>query len=112
MRQAGALWGVALLHQEMPSPETRDALVRGFGFFSKHSKKTADGRRHIRFPGAADGQSGAVALVTLALIDFLHQEAEDHHRELRRQAREYLAFLESLERPDYRYHSKKLRNPP
>ena len=51
VRQAGALWGVALIHQDQPAADTRAAVLRGLAYFSEHSQLTADGRRFIRFPG-------------------------------------------------------------
>ena len=77
VRQAGALWGLALIHQDQPSAETREAVLRGLAFFSQHSQRTAEGRRFIRFPGDGNGDSGAVALVALTLIDFLRAEPVD-----------------------------------
>ncbi|MHB8968971.1 MAG: hypothetical protein ACYC3X_02720 [Pirellulaceae bacterium] len=108
IRQAGALWGVALIHQDQPSVETRTAVLRGLAFFSEHSQLTPDGRRFICFPGDGDADSGAVALVALSLIDFLRAEPVDQHVPLRKQLDEYLLFLWSLERPDHRFYRKYL----
>ena len=33
VRQAGALWGLSLIHQNAPREATSDALVKGFEFF-------------------------------------------------------------------------------
>jgi hypothetical protein len=108
IRQAGALWGIALIHQDQPSAETRTAVLRGLAFFSDHSQLTPDGRRFVRFPGDGDGDSGAVALVALSLIDFLRAEPADQHTLPRKQIDEYLLFLLSLERPDHRFYRKYL----
>ncbi|MHB8862121.1 MAG: hypothetical protein ACYC6N_06940 [Pirellulaceae bacterium] len=108
VRQAGALWGLALIHQDQPAAETRVAILQGLAFFSDHSRRTPDGRRFVRFPGEDDGDSGAVALVALALIDFLRVEPRDQHAPLRQQLDEYLSFLQSLERSDHRFHRKYL----
>ena len=40
VRQAGALWGLALLHRDHPTERTSAALDRGFAFFEKHSRVT------------------------------------------------------------------------
>jgi hypothetical protein len=108
VRQAGALWGLALIHQDQPSPETREAVLRGLAFFAQHSQLTSEGRRFIRFPGDDNGDSGSVALVALTLIDFLRAEPVDQHPPLRRQLDEYLRFLASLERPDHRFYRQYL----
>jgi UDP-N-acetylmuramoyl-tripeptide--D-alanyl-D-alanine ligase len=108
VRQAGALWGLALIHQDQPSPETREAVLRGLAFYTQHSQRTPDGRRYVCFPGATDGESGAVALVALSLIDFLRVEAMDQHAALRQQLDEYLRFLTSLEDSDHRFSSQYL----
>lgn len=108
VRQAGALWGVALIHQDQPATDTRAAVLRGLTYFSEHSQLTADGRRFIRFPASEDGDSGAVALVALTLIDFLRVEPPDEHARWRKEAGEYLLFLQSLERPDHGFYRKYL----
>jgi len=78
-------------------------VLRGLAYFSEHSLLTPNGRRFVRFPGDGDGDSGAVALVALSLIDFLRAEPVDQHAPLRKQLDEYLLFLQSLERPDHRF---------
>jgi len=108
VRQAGALWGLALIHQDRPSAETREAVLRGLTFFSQHSHRTSEGRRFIRFPGDSNGDSGVVALVALALIDFLRAEPVDAHVPLRQQLDEYLLCLRSLERADHRFYGQYL----
>jgi UDP-N-acetylmuramoyl-tripeptide--D-alanyl-D-alanine ligase len=108
VRQAGALWGLALIHQDQPSAETREAVLRGLAFFSQHSHRTPAGRRFIRFPGDSNGDSGAVALVALALIDFLRAEPINEHAPLRQQLDEYLLFLQSLARADHRFYRQYL----
>ena len=37
VRQAGALWGLALLHHDQPTDETRAAVLRGLDYFIDHS---------------------------------------------------------------------------
>jgi UDP-N-acetylmuramoyl-tripeptide--D-alanyl-D-alanine ligase len=104
VRQAGALWGLALIHQDQPSDTTRGAVLRGLDFFRKHSALIGQQERYIQFPGVPEGKAGTVALVTLALIDFLRSEPPDAHPNLRRELREYLQFLISLRRYDLRFH--------
>ena len=108
VRQAGALWGLALLHQDHPADDTRQAVLRGLAFFRDHSRLTDQGGRFICFPGAAEGDSGSVALVSLAVIDFLRAEPANQHVALSQQLAEYLAFLLSMQRPDRQFHRKYL----
>lgn len=98
VRQAGALWGVALLHLDQPSDETRAAVLRGLDYFLAHSHCSDSGARWLQFPGQDEGETGAVALVALTLIDFLRAEPGDQHAVYRQHLAEYLRFLLSLER--------------
>ncbi len=108
VRQAGALWGLALIHHDHPSAATRQAVLRGAAFYERHSALSVSGGRYIRYPGAAEGDSGAVALVALALIDFLRAEPPEQHPALRKQVSEYVAFLRSLRRADHHFFRKYL----
>lgn len=98
VRQAGALWGVALLHLDQPSDETRAAVLRGLDYFLAHSHCSDSGARWLQFPGQDEGETGAVALVALTLIDFLRAAPGDQHAVYRQHLAEYLRFLLSLER--------------
>lgn len=103
VRQAGALWGLALVHRRQPSPETRAGVLRGLEFFAAHSRRTPDGRRFCCFPGYEQGATGTVALAALALLEFLQTEPAADGR-WSTQLGEYLEFLRSLERSDHRFH--------
>ncbi len=81
VRQAGALWGLALMYHDAPSGRLAAAIEKGFAFFASHSKTTSDGRKYIVYPGAQTGKTGTVALVTLALIDFLRAQEDIELRE-------------------------------
>ena len=97
VRQAGALWGLALIHQNEPSEATSDALVKGFEFFFEHSKATSDGALYVVYPGDRAGRTGTVALMTLALIDFLRSDdSTADEPEYRSALLKYLDFLISL----------------
>ncbi len=108
VRQAGALWGLALLHREYRTEDSRKAIQRGIAFFARHSALTGSGGRFLRFPGTTEGDSGAVALVTLAQLEFLAVEPPDSSAELRRQLTEYVVFLKSLQRSDYCFYRQYL----
>ncbi len=108
VRQAGALWGLALIHHDKPSAATRAGVLRGIAFFRQHSQQTDRQTRFIRYPGTLEGDSGAVALVALALIDFLRAEPVGQYGALRNELDQYLAFLLTLRRTDQRFHRKYL----
>ncbi len=58
------------------------------------------------FPGANGGASGTVALVSLAMIDFLAAEPAGAYPEMEKQLKQYLAFLTSLRRQDGRFYKQ------
>ncbi len=101
VRQAGALWGLSLIHQNNPREATSDALVKSFEFFFEHSKETSEGSLYIVYPGDRAGRTGTVALMALALLDFLRSgdsTAEDPEYEAA--LVKYLNFLVSLRLPN------------
>ncbi|MEM7230652.1 MAG: hypothetical protein AAF517_00670 [Planctomycetota bacterium] len=102
VRQAGALWGLCSIHRDQPSAESRRALLKGFAFFRAHSKR-ADGKRFVLYPGSSSGKTGTMALLCLAIEDFLSVEAAGKHAELRKELDEILAFLRSIRRNDGRF---------
>lgn len=101
VRQAGALWGLALIHHDSPSVKTREALARGFDFFMKHSKTLPDGRILITYPGDERGRTGTVSLVILALTEFFRTESDaDLHSRYLPLQEGLLACLLSLRKED------------
>lgn len=105
VRQAGALWGVALLHRHAPSEATRAAMEKGLAFWEDSSVVDAKNRRIPRYPGAARGDVGTVALLALSGIDFLRAEFPLEERERwERFTLEVLAFLMHLRRDDGHWH--------
>ncbi|MEE3370708.1 MAG: hypothetical protein VX346_15315 [Planctomycetota bacterium] len=93
VRKAGALWGVALIHHEQPSKQTRESLLKGFAFYRTCSHPSEDGGKFIAHPGVLHGETGTMALVSLALIEFLRTEQV---AECRQQLDDYLTFLLTL----------------
>lgn len=101
VRQAGALWSLALIHQDNPSAPTAESISKGLSFFRRHSRVTEDGRRYVVYPDSSAGRTGTVALVALALIDFLRTVGDfDGRPELEAELDQYLEFLLSLKRAD------------
>ena len=97
VRQAGATWGLALIYQDQPSLKIKDAVEKAMGFFYRHSKITADGRRYVVYPGNPTGHTGTVALCTLAYIEYLRVPSSDIYAKKRQRylqhLGEYLKFL-------------------
>ena len=93
VRKAGALWGVALIHHDQPARQTRESLLKGFAFYRSCSHPSEGGGQFIAHPGALHGKTGTMALVSLALIEFLRTEQVP---ECRQQLDNYLAFLLTL----------------
>jgi len=106
VRQAGAFWALALMHADQPSEETRKAFFQAFAFFAEHATTLPDGRMLVQYPGEKFGKTGTIALVTLALGDFLSAEAHGERSEEIRDALEaHLALLLSLRREDGHFYS-------
>lgn len=101
VRQAGAAWGLALIHQAQPAKAVERALVRALAFFDKCSKLTVDGRRYIVYPSADFGALGTVALTALALIDYLRVKPSTA---LRDKLDGYLAFIVAARLEGGRFH--------
>lgn len=105
VRQAGALWGLALIHHDHPTAKTREAIIKGLSFFHRHSEVTEDGRRFVVYPDSSSGSTGTVALVALTLIDFLRAADDFEGRdELETELGQYLDFLLSLRRADGHFY--------
>lgn len=97
VRQAGALWGIALMHHDSPSPQTALALKKGLRFFIKNSKVVPKGKRFIVYPNANSGRTGTVALVALALVEYLRTDKTvDCFDEYNQYLKEFIEFLLSL----------------
>jgi len=107
VRQAGAFWGVTMVHLAKPTAATRRAAERGLAFFEEHTGYSRrSGLSFPVYPGQDRGKTNVPALLVLALVDLLR--ADDLDRDLRRRAKkqldEYLAFLLSLRRDDGFFH--------
>jgi len=77
VRQAGALWGLALIYSYQKDPEVRDALEKDLRFFFEHTVEGAvDGAQVIAYPDAYVCHTGTVALTALAVIEYLRMEKQ------------------------------------
>ena len=71
VRQAGALWGLALLYQDHPTSELAAGVERGLAFFDQHSVRTPSGARCVAYPNKPSPGIGTVALVALTYVEYL-----------------------------------------
>lgn len=95
VRQAGALWALALLYADRPSDELAAAVEKGLSFFERASVLGKRGRC-IVYPTSRDGSMGTVALVALAHVDYLRASsglATERRGGLERRLDEYLKML-------------------
>ncbi len=102
VRQAGATWGLALLHQETRQPELAAALDRALAFWQGQTRVRSSGSHYLVYPGDRQGSTGTVALVALALIERLRAGGLDETQAQARQAQldGLLAFLLEARRDD------------
>ena len=107
VRQAGALWGIATIHHDAPSAETAAALEKGIDFFLRNSRLTDDGKRYPVYPGADEGSTGTLTLLTLAMTDYLRADWEVKDRaRLEAELEKLVAFLLSLRTPSGRFRGR------
>jgi UDP-N-acetylmuramoyl-tripeptide--D-alanyl-D-alanine ligase len=102
VRQAGALWDIALCHQFAPNDQTRAALDKGLAFFFAHDKPAPYGGAMSVYPGQNSVDTGEVALLALTLIDYLSSDqalAPERRQELDGRLDGYLQFLKGMQLP-------------
>lgn len=117
VRQAGSLWGVATCYRYKPSDAGKVALDKGLRFwFANTIEGPAEGTLSMRYPGDNTIHSGSVALVSLAIIEYLKTDApmdDEWRAELKAKLDGYLAFLQWLQLPDGHiakdYHHKRAK---
>ena len=108
VRQAGALWGLALMYQYEQDAATKKALDRSLRFFFAHTRPgPADGSLLIAYPGDSWSRTGTVALIALGIIEYLRTEQagqvqllDQYREELVRQLKGYLVHLQFMQLKD------------
>ena len=104
VRQAGSLWGISTCYRYQPSEAGKAALDKGLRFwFANTIPGPGEGSLSLRYPGDPTIHSGSIALVALAIIEYLGTDAplDDAWRtELKTKLDGYLAFLQWLQLPD------------
>ncbi len=105
VRQAGATWGLALIHRENPNSETLQAVLKSLAFWREQSSVDDQGIRKIHYPGEKRrGRTGTAALVTLATIEVLQTPLpRETEQRLRKDLEGYIALLLALRTSDGRF---------
>jgi len=70
-RRAAALWVLAIIHRESPTPETHAAVLRGIDYWLDHSNLDTRGRRFVDYPHEIAEMTNTQALVCLSITDAL-----------------------------------------
>lgn len=79
VRQAGALWGLALIYRYTRDPDVKDALEKSLRFFFRHTRDGAvKGARVVAYPETYISHTGTTALTALAVIEYLGMERDGH----------------------------------
>ena len=107
VRQAGALWALALIYNYRPNQEVLTGLKMGFEFFDRHTKESDSGRKWITYPNELSGRTGTVALVTLSIIETLRAPKYldvGFQKRLESDLDKYLKFLVSVRTGKGRFH--------
>jgi len=102
VRQAGSLWGVGTCYRHEPKAETKAVLDKGLKFwFDNTIPGPEEGTLMMKYPGDHWLHSGTVALVALAMIEYLKTEAEldaEYKKELETKLDGYMKFLVWMQR--------------
>jgi len=100
VRQAGALWGVALNYQYQPSEKAKKALDKGLEFWLNQTIPGPEGTLTVRYKQDASTATGTIALVALSIIEYLRTQpdlAADYRAKLVRNLTGYLNFIRWLQ---------------
>lgn len=113
VRQAGTLWGMSLVHRQAPSQLTKDAMQAGLSFFAANSVHDAERGRYIIYGEDRLGDTGTMALLVLAHLEFLASDTDFSHTEsvlYRRLLSQYFQFLIHLRLEDGHFVAQYLYN--
>jgi hypothetical protein len=104
VRQAGSLWGIGTCYRHKPTEAGKAALDLGLKFwFDRTIDGPVEGTLTMKYPGDHKIHAGTVALVALALVEYLKADApmeEAWKAELDAKLDGYLAFLVWLQQDD------------
>ncbi len=104
VRQAGALWGLSSLNRDRFNEPTRRAVLLGINFFSSNVRAIPTGDKVFVYPDSLDIETGAVALFSLSIIEFLRGHGKFLDEKTRQSYLDtlntHIEFLRSLEMKD------------
>lgn len=100
VRQAGALWGLALCNREKPDLKVEKALKKGLEFWFKQTIDGPEGTITVRYQNENSTSQGTVALVALSIIEYLTTDIKipsKEKKELETKLKGYLDFLKWMQ---------------
>jgi hypothetical protein len=103
VRQAGALWGIAICHRYKPSAEAKAALLKGFKYWFDNTVPGPDNTLTVKYQEEKETQTGTVALINLAIVDYLSTEKNipaEFKKQLTDHLEGYFAYLQKMQRRD------------
>ncbi len=104
VRQAGAIWGLSCLNRDRFNEPTRRAVLLGINFFSSNIKTIPSGERVFVYPDMDYIETGAVALLSLSVIEFLRGQGKYLDEKTRQTyidlLNTHITFLRGLEMQD------------
>jgi len=83
VRQAGAFWGVTLLHTYLPTTSSEKAIDKTIDFIIDHSR-IVNQNIFLLYPSNKFGKTGTISLICLGLIEYLKSSTKDPKFELYR----------------------------
>jgi len=99
VRQTGALWGLSLCHAYRPSEKSKAALEKGFDYWFNCTIDGPDNSLTVQYKEEDKTSSGTVALLALAIIEYLRVEkglSADERAKFDRHLAGYLKFLQYM----------------
>jgi hypothetical protein len=109
VRQAATTWALSLYYNETGDTIVEKALLKALDFFISYSRITDSNERFFIYPGENTGDEGAVAMVSLALIDYLRSAndlSDEKNKIFRQYLDEFIKFLLLARDSTNLWHSK------
>ena len=118
VRQAGALWGISLIFAYNQDPKLRKALDKSLEFFFEYTREGyIEGSKAIFYKDGISCKTGTVALVSLAIIEYLHTEKsgliklnKSYRQKLESYLHGYIQHLLSIQLPNAHFADSFISN--
>ena len=99
VRQAGAMWGLAVIYNDTRNPRVASAVEKAMDYLALNSNLTHGAQRYVIYPSEKVGRTGTVALCALTHIEYLRAAnsgiSVENIERYSRLLDEYLNFLVS-----------------